>query len=160
MNILTAVFLAEYIDQLHKHFLVWRSIVLRTKTNKQTIRFEHFVKFVEDEAKKVNDLTYGSSAIGIKSKTNSNRNIDQRRGIRQGSACATDTFLRCVLSLDNRNIVLGSLSDSTFLDVLTSKLQYSFLVYVVSYSMNILTAVFLAEYIDQLHKHFLCYENS
>jgi hypothetical protein len=36
------------------------------KTNKQTIRFEHFVKFVEDEAKKVNDLTYGSSAIGIK----------------------------------------------------------------------------------------------
>jgi hypothetical protein len=38
------------------------------------------------------------------------------------------TFLTCVLSLDNRNIVLGSLSDSTFLDVLTSKLQYSFLV--------------------------------
>lgn len=46
----------------------WRNIVLRTKTNKQTIRFEHFVKFIEDEAKRVNDLTYGSSAIGIKSK--------------------------------------------------------------------------------------------
>jgi hypothetical protein len=61
----------------------------------------------------------------------------------------------CVLSLDNGNIALGPLSDSTFLDVLTSKLQYSFLVYVVSYSMNILTAVFLTEYIDQLHKHFL-----
>jgi hypothetical protein len=46
------------------------------------------------------------------------------------------TFLTCVLSLDNRNIALGSLSDSTFLDVLTSKLQYSFLVYVVSYSIR------------------------
>lgn len=41
----------------------WRNMVLRTKTNKQLIKFEHFVKFVEDEAKTVNDLTYGSSAL-------------------------------------------------------------------------------------------------
>lgn len=67
----------------------WRNIVLRTRSYKQTIKFEHFVKFVEDEAKKVNDLTYGSSVIGPKMKSDTSRNFNQRRGVRQGSALAT-----------------------------------------------------------------------
>lgn len=68
----------------------WRNIVLRTKTNKQLIKFGHFVKFVEDEAKKVNDLTYGSSALANKGNIDTNKNFNPRKGVRQGSTCATD----------------------------------------------------------------------
>lgn len=68
----------------------WMNIVLRTKTNKQLIKFEHFVKFVENDAKMVNDLTYGSSALGNKGKIDTNKNFNPRKGVRQGRACATD----------------------------------------------------------------------
>ncbi|VDI57783.1 Hypothetical predicted protein [Mytilus galloprovincialis] len=69
----------------------WRSVVLRIKTNKETVQFGNFVKFVKDEAKKVNDLTYGSTAVGTKGKTEPAKNENSRRNFRTGNnAFATD----------------------------------------------------------------------
>ncbi|CAC5378089.1 unnamed protein product [Mytilus coruscus] len=61
----------------------WRSVVLRIKTNKETVQFGNFVKFIKDEAKKVNDLTYGSTAVGTKVKTEPVKEENSRRTFNQ-----------------------------------------------------------------------------
>ncbi|XP_071944668.1 uncharacterized protein [Antedon mediterranea] len=41
----------------------WRSLVQKTKENKQTVAFKLLVQFVKNEAKKANDPTYGKLAL-------------------------------------------------------------------------------------------------
>ena len=82
----------------------WRNIVLRMKTNGQAIRFSHFVEFVQGEAKKVNDFTYGTRAITSKPTKDSHdtdKGQGRNRNIRSTNAFATDVTETIKQSIDS-----------------------------------------------------------
>jgi len=77
----------------------WRSVVMRIKESRKSVKFKDFVDFVKKEAKKVNDPTYGSTAIGVFQKTNS-QDKDQRRGSQRSKT----TYVSCEVTKEQSSI--------------------------------------------------------